>query len=545
MNTCSTLMKIATLAATLSAALAAGTAHAELQARLGGQAVYDTGMNITWLANANLGGQMNWDAAQGWIAGLNAANHLGFHDWRLPATLQPDASCDTQSATRSAGYHCTGSEMGHLFYVELGGLPAQSINATHNASFGLFQNFQDYSYWSGTEYAQDANLAWNFLFNGGTQHASYLSGFKGDGMYALAVRPGDVTAVPEAATWVMLLAGLGLIVVTTSRRRGRGSSSRSRWNGGSAAACSAACVAEFAAEFAALGAAVCALASAPALAASTADNFESYATGSFPSPKWSEFATFYPSDPNYPPAALPSMTVVDTLDAFGQPTKALQNVDGAGAPKGIYAPQATGNTLSASADVRTLRYSNSNPAFVQPWQDAAASLSMFTANPASSPFASIYASSTTQGWRFAYTGDAAIAPLIDDFDLGASALLGVWYHVALDVDRQTGSFHSRITDIASGVVVVDSVINYANWNTSYDNFDSILFSPYEVNAALPWGPHSTTIANIMQVDNINIAAVPEPGTSALMLAGLLALARLRRRHMAYAADRQSAALCRP
>jgi hypothetical protein len=226
------------------------------------------------------------------------------------------------------------------------------------------------------------------------------------------------------------------------------------------------------------------------------------------------------------------MTVVDTLDAFGQPTKALQSVDGAGAPRGVYAPQATGSTLSVSADVRTLRYANSDPAFVLPWQDAAASVSMFTANPASSPFASIYASSSTQGWRFAYAGDAAVGPDIDDFDLGAPSLLNVWYHVALDVDRQTGSFHSRITDMASGVVVVDSVITFANWNPSYDNFDSILFAPYEINAAVPWGPHSTTIANIMQIDNINIAGVPEPGTFALMLAGVLTLARPRRRRMA-------------
>ena len=276
-------------------------------------------------------------------------------------------------------------------------------------------------------------------------------------------------------------------------------------------------------------AALCALFSAPTLAASTSDDFESYATGSFPVPKWSEFGTFGPTNPDYPPAVLPSMTVVDTLDAFGHATKALQNVDGAGSPKGVYAPQATGSTLSVSADVRTLRYSNSDPGTVLPWQDGAAMVGMFTANRASSPFASIYASSTTHGWRFAYSGDATLSPLLDDYDLSAPALLDVWYHVALDIDRQTGSFHSRITDIASGVVVVDNVVTYANYQPSFDSFDSIFFAPVEVGAKLPWGPGSTTIANIAQTDNVNIAAVPEPETYALMLAGLCAMALRQRR----------------
>ena len=219
--------------ATLAAALAYGPAHADLQSRLGGQAVYDTDLNVTWLANANLGGAMSWSTSQSWVAGLNSAVYLGYADWRLPTTLQPDATCDTQSPTRSAGYHCTGSEMGHLFYTELGGVAAQSINGTHNANFGLFQNFQDYSYWSGTEYAEDANLAWNFLFAGGTQHASYLAGYKLDTMYALAVRPGDVAAVPEAGTWAMLLAGLVLVGAAARRRCGRersSSSRRARWS---------------------------------------------------------------------------------------------------------------------------------------------------------------------------------------------------------------------------------------------------------------------------------------------------------------------------
>lgn len=153
----------------------AGTVQATLVSTLGGQAVYDTSRNLTWLADANLaatntfgvsginpGGTMNWFTAQSWIGAMNTANYLGYHDWRLPTTLQPDATCGY-----SGGYNCTGSEMGHLFYNELGGVAGNSILATHNANLALFQNVQSNIYWSGTEYAQDTYNAWRFYtFNG-------------------------------------------------------------------------------------------------------------------------------------------------------------------------------------------------------------------------------------------------------------------------------------------------------------------------------------------------------------------------------------------
>ena len=276
-------------------------------------------------------------------------------------------------------------------------------------------------------------------------------------------------------------------------------------------------------------AALCALFSAPTLAATTSDDFESYATGSFPAPKWSEFSTLFAPLPGDPPPLVPSMTVVDTTDAFGQATKALQNVDVVSQTKGVYAPLASGSLLSVSADVRTLRYSTSDPTFVKPYQDGAATVGMFTAKPNDAPFLAIYASSTTHGWHLGYTGDAATGPDIDDHDLGAAALVGVWYHVALELDRQTGSFHSLVTDIASGVKVVDSVITHANWQPGFDNFDSIMFAPTENGFRVLGDPGYTTVANIMQVDNVNVAAVPEPSAYSLLFAGLCAMALRQRR----------------
>jgi len=55
-------------------------ANAALVSRLGGQAAYDTVLDITWATNASLSG-INTRASQVvWASGLD---YLGFNDWRL------------------------------------------------------------------------------------------------------------------------------------------------------------------------------------------------------------------------------------------------------------------------------------------------------------------------------------------------------------------------------------------------------------------------------------------------------------------------------
>lgn len=224
-----------TLAASslIIASLASGAAHAALQGRdLDGntatfEAYYDTDLDITWLANANYAktsgydadGKMTWTAANTWAANLSFFNPLTnqtYDNWRLPTTLQPDASCGTNVAW-SYGAGCTGSEMGHLFYAELGGTAYQSILASADPDLAKFTNLQAYHYWSATELAPGtgiADIAFDFDFGYGSQSLGDVS----NRVYALAVSPGDVAAVPEAGTWAMMLAGLGLIGATVRRR---------------------------------------------------------------------------------------------------------------------------------------------------------------------------------------------------------------------------------------------------------------------------------------------------------------------------------------
>lgn len=191
---------------------AAGTAQAALQDRdLDGDSVidafYDTELDITWLRNANVNGAMDWDSAVAWADDFSFA---GYDDWRLPTTLQPDPSCTEQSGA-SYGYDCTGSEMGHLWYVELGNTAGAMTNT------GDFQNLQPLYYWSGTEYALDPSMAWYFLTDNGLQNV--ISKSFDTNFYALAVRPGDVPVIPEPQTYALMLAGLTALWV--ARRRAR------------------------------------------------------------------------------------------------------------------------------------------------------------------------------------------------------------------------------------------------------------------------------------------------------------------------------------
>ena len=153
-----------------------GTAQAALILQTN-ETVLDDTTNLIWLQNWNVNGRADWDAQMSWADGLDFA---GSTEWRLPSI----------------------DEYGALF--------GAYGNLTQVAAF---KNVQSDLYWSGTEVTP--GVAWSFSPGNGLQDDVG----KGSALYAVAVRPGDVTAaVPEPGTLGLMLAALGAGAMVRRRR---------------------------------------------------------------------------------------------------------------------------------------------------------------------------------------------------------------------------------------------------------------------------------------------------------------------------------------
>lgn len=227
-------MKIITQLLISLIAYSAISANAALYDRGNGM-IYDSGLNITWLQDANYAQTSGYDADgyMDWYESSTWADNLaygGFSDWRLSSTRSIGNFELSYDGSTDLGYNSTRSEIGHLFF-ELGNKAAYDTSGGDQAGYGFwntmftdpttnqnvsFINIKNNYYWQSGTTTLGADIAGLYI----TYYGNQTYGRKdASPFYAWAVRDGDVSAVPvPAAMWLFGTALLGLVGVKRHSR---------------------------------------------------------------------------------------------------------------------------------------------------------------------------------------------------------------------------------------------------------------------------------------------------------------------------------------
>ena len=203
----------------------------------------NNGNSVVWLDYTK--DSNYWDKQASWASTLNEDGVLditlydgytvdwGGASWRLPATMDGDyATVDDDyerwglnfgyDGTTVAGWNISSSEMGHLFYEELGNLGTRDTSGHRVSSgYGLIEtgDFDNLSgdvyggqYWSDTAQGE-YGWFWGFEMFTGEQGSTNWNSNKS----AIALRNGQVSVVPIPGA--ILLLGSGLLGMAAAGRK--------------------------------------------------------------------------------------------------------------------------------------------------------------------------------------------------------------------------------------------------------------------------------------------------------------------------------------